>query len=436
MPSTCFAMRRLRFGNVSWLSAIALAAIAPALGQDGAVQFDVPGGLRAMIAASDAFVAEIVVSVAAGTEDEGAGQNGVAAATAEAMLAGDLGGENIRRLLALRGVTAETGVGQHTATFRFVLPDAQVLGFIPLLARLFTRADLSESAWSEALQIQSASLGRARTDPLFCSARLFARLLWIPAMRERPPTDRIAVLEQFRRAHYTRDRMVIAVAAGNTDPLKKAIMQGFSADPDPRPAFAQARPEQEPRPAPVTRYIATGEDQFLLAGHGMVLRGGDDFFAAQLLASVLGGSLSSRLYHRLREREHLVYTVEASCVPVGVSLLYLQVSCRTSDPSQALRIVQQEFESLAARPVARKELETATAILRSRLLADRSSVRESLSWRMAPGRGPDDGLALLQRIDPGSLLAVARRLLRPQALVVIMGSTVGGSRPEEYETCR
>jgi predicted Zn-dependent peptidase len=420
---------------------------AEAFGLNDIVAFDVPGGLRALVAETNARVSEVVVSVEAGTQHERPDQQGAATTVAEAMLAGELGGQNIRRLLALKGVTSDVTVGSRTTTFRFVLPESQMLGFVPLVAGLFTRDALPESSWAEARQYRSASLDREHANPWLCGSWLFARLVWdsaasAPALARPASEPPVEALEQFRRAHYTRARTVLAIIGTNAIAVRQAITRAFTAGgpiPTSPPPGAPATPV--PRAGPVTRYIPAAGSPFLTVGHSVTVRNNDDFFATQILAEVLGGSLSSRLYQRLRLREQLVYTVEASVTPVGSSHLVLQIICQTGDPSRTLRIVQRELTTLATRPVARGELATAVAILRSRLLLDQFSTRESLYRRITHSslevvRGPEDGFALLDAITPDALLILARRLLRPQALIAIVGSDAAACRRTEEQGCQ
>jgi predicted Zn-dependent peptidase len=388
--------------------------------------FMVPGGVRAFVIPTTSLVSELVISIEAGTHHESPDVPGAAAHVAASILEGTWSGQSIRHWLAQHGVVPEIAVGQTATTFSFIAPSGEILRVIPYVAAVLSRDFTKEASWNASTE-EDGPYGHGG-GPWICASERFRRLVWEDDDSKRrvaPSRPSRYVLEEFWRRHYRRDRMLVAVSSADVSATRSAIRIAFAGAPStdtgaPPPASRQARPQA------VTRQVPSAGAPFLIAGHAIPVASPDDFFAAQLLAGVLGNGLSSRLYHRLRVRESLVYTVEATASPMGGTHVLLQISCQTEFPQRVLRVVEQELASITTTAVAPNEFDAAVAILRSRLRMDRASVRASLYQRLSHDqssskRSSDGGLRWLERLSRDGLLAAARRLLRPQALVAVIG---------------
>jgi predicted Zn-dependent peptidase len=410
------------------------------LGAMDVTTFDVPGGVRAIVVESDERTAGVMISIAAGTQRETADQRGAASVAAAAWLAGDLDGEPIATRLALLGVTATHTVGAERTLFDFTVPPASLTPFLSLAAALVARTSLSQAAWNEALDMRASILERERADSRGCATGRFADAIWESARDgdDHAPAPTREAGERFWRAWYTRERVVIAAEAPDSTALRHVITRAFAVDGAPAsPNPVAATTTRVPRATPLVERVTASGSTFLVAGQVVTTKDGADFFAAQLVAQVLGGSLSSRLQQRLRVRERIAYTVEASAMPIGSMQLLLQVTCDTTNPSRALAVIREEFAALAARPVTGEELAVAVAVMRSRLLLDQASPRALLYRHIAPASAtPDEGFALLDTITPAALLRRADGLLRPKALVAVIGvGTADGAACGAHMEC-
>jgi predicted Zn-dependent peptidase len=115
-------------------------------------------------------------------------------------------------------------------------------------------------------------------------------------------------LTHYLSAHYRGPSMVLA-AAGNIEhehvlDLARARFAGLKADPTPTPDAARYRggdwrEERDLQEAQVT-----------IAFEGCAYSS-DDHYGAQVLAAVLGGGMSSRLFQEIREKHGLCYSISA-----------------------------------------------------------------------------------------------------------------------------
>jgi predicted Zn-dependent peptidase len=148
-----------------------------------------------------------------------------------------------------------------------------------------------------------------------------------------------------------------------------------------------------------------------------------DRYVLQLLATVLGGGMSSRLFTEVRERRGLAYYVfglNHSYTDAGS--LYSQAGVDINRIDEAISTIVAEFRRIAAEPVPAGELEKARSFAKGRFVLQLESPhgtlmfgvrREVLEGRVAE---PDEVLAGLDRVTAEDLSRVAGDLIEGKAL--------------------
>ncbi len=99
-----------------------------------------------------------------------------------------------------------------------------------------------------------------------------------------------------------------------------------------------------------------------------------DRYALQLLGTVLGTGMSSRLFLEVRERRGLAYYVFAfnnSYTDTGT--LYAQAGVDLKRATEAVEVIATEFKKLADEPVPAAELEKARALAKGRFVLQTES---------------------------------------------------------------
>lgn len=157
---------------------------------------------------------------------------------------------------------------------------------------------------------------------------------------------------------------------------------------------------------------------------GVPMRTPDDesFFAAQLAAHILSGGYSSRLHRTLRIEMQKVYTIESSAMPVSRTALTLRVAAQTRDPVTVRDTVVAAIEELRARPASQEELETARAVVASRVAIDADSPRAALYARalFMAGLGSEPRADATRDMTPERLRQLLERNLDPARLTTVM----------------
>src|SRR5581483_4930681 len=171
---------------------------------------------------------------------------------------------------------------------------------------------------------------------------------------------------------YKPGRMVLGVA-GRTggDVLERAaellgdLPAGDTGEPEPTQPYANGRVSVFTKPSDQA-HISLGVHSYPL-GH-------PDRYALQLLATVLGGGMSSRLFTEVRERRGLayyVYGVNQSYTDAGT--LFAQGGVDINRIDDAVSTIVEQFRLMADEPVPADELEKARALAKGRFVLQTES---------------------------------------------------------------
>lgn len=410
-------------------------------GLSGFELLTLPNGARALVGTPSRTVAatEVLLLAPVGTRLAELDGEVASRALAAAFLDGRLTGESvsIRRQLARMGVVADSTVGREVTVFRFAVPTRWTERFLHLLGTLLRREGLDPRVVEQAIASQAAS--REAVDPWQRAVATLDQMIWQEAepavglAAGASPSLVPAQLEALRRRAYAPERLVLGVwGALPWDELVAMIRRQLGAPGEqaaPSEALGQA---VEPTARPIGGtgcLLDPGADPpVLLMGVGAQLPDDRAFYAWQLATHILGASHSSRLHHRLRVREPFVYTVEASCVPMGSHGLTLRISTQSESLESAREAVSDEVLRLLREEVPQAELDLARAIFKSRLLLDQGSLRDQFFRRglgllsARSGRDPAGAMAALEALTPASLLAILRQTLKPEALTTLVVS--------------
>jgi predicted Zn-dependent peptidase len=173
---------------------------------------------------------------------------------------------------------------------------------------------------------------------------------------------------------YTPSRMVVGVAGMIGDDLIPRL-EGLLGDMDGDRAGTAVPAEVTQSAEPQLRLHRKESDQAnICLGVPSYPLGHPDRYALQLLGTVLGTGMSSRLFLEVRERRGLayyVYAVNSSYTDAGTLVAQAGVDLKRAD--EAVGVITQEFRKLAAEVVPPEELEKARALAKGRFVLQTES---------------------------------------------------------------
>lgn len=232
---------------------------------------------------------------------------------------------------------------------------------------------------------------------------------------------------------YRASRMVLA-AAGRID---HDAFVSLAAD-----KFGGLHPGEPPAPEP-GRYVGGDsreardlEQVHLVLGLRGVSYRDPDYYAAQVLSTLYGGGMSSRLFQEVREKRGLVYSIYSFMSGASDGGLFgVYAGTGEAEANEVLRIVCDELRKLGDR-VDADEVQRARAQLKVSILMARESTSarcEHLAQQMLMFGRPlavEEVVAKIEAVDEAAISAVARRLA---ATPVTLAATGPVRAIEDYE---
>jgi len=230
----------------------------------------------------------------------------------------------------------------------------------------------------------------------------------------------------YRGAHYGGGRMVVA-AAGRLDHdalvgLAERLFAGFRpGDPAVRaaPAF-QGGPSLAARPLDQAHIVLS----FPSVGYH-----DDDIYGVQVLSSVLGGGMSSRLFQEVRERRGLCYSVFSSASAYEDTGLFTVYAATAPEKAGELASVASDVMLSLTEAVEADEIARAKAQIKAGLVMslESASARADQIARqfLAFGRVPEmaEIIAKVERVGEEDIVRLAQRifLARKPAFAAVGG---------------
>ncbi|WP_172458347.1 M16 family metallopeptidase [Actinomyces bovis] len=289
-----------------------------------------------------------------------------------------------------------------------------------------------------------SELASAADDPLDVAQEAFAKAAFgaeaplgrpiggTPEVIAAVPRD--AIWEHYQRT-YAADTLVVAAAgAVNHEEVCERVLADLaaagwddSASASPRPRRFETEPFQPLQVQDLTVPRETEQAQLYLLCQGIALRD-ERRWAMSVLATILGGGMSSRLFQEVRERRGLAYATYAFDIAyVGAGAFGMYAGCAPQDVDEVCAVMVGEFEKLAEQGVTDHELARARGQLTGAMVL---GGEDSLARMGRLGRGEvctgrlrsmDENLRLLEAVTAEDVCAVAAWLAEQRRARVLVG---------------
>ena len=283
-------------------------------------------------------------------------------------------------------------------------------------------------------------IGMYQDNPEDLCAEQLAAAVYKGSSLSRPILGRRATLEKmdgaflkgYMAAHYLPGDLVVALAGSFTGRDVEELKGRFGG------LSGGALPPVKPaayHPSLTRKKKATEQNHLTLAFPGLPY-GDERRFALQLLSSLLGGGMSSRLWQEVREKRGLCYSIYsygAGHAETGLFAIYTALGRETE--GEALRTIVREVRRFADKGVTQAELDRAREQSKANVLMGLESTQARMSNL---GRGEllsgavleaDDIIAAYDAVTREDVLALARELFDFERVSL---SAVGRVGEEEY----
>lgn len=225
--------------------------------------------------------------------------------------------------------------------------------------------------------------------------------------------------------HYTFDNIVVAVAGNFTQKeLEKKVELYFqpSLERGGKPE-KPAVEERQTEPKSLVHYKKTDQTHFYLAFRSRINALSERRFAQSLLASILGGNMSSRLFTAIREQRGLAYYIHAGTdMTTDTGYLYANAGVDNACVHDAIRATLAEFAKIRKDGVTDAELEKAKNYFQGKTYIDLESSDALAGFfggqEITKGSvlTPEEMMGKVKSVTKEEVNAVARELFMPENL--------------------
>ncbi len=234
-------------------------------------------------------------------------------------------------------------------------------------------------------------------------------------------------LMKYHEVHYITSRMAIAIAGTISKEAEAKIQSTFGKWKKSKKEGTRLIQPFVARVPKKAEWLAfhskkTEQTQLGLSFHGLSAQS-SDLPAVKLLAHILGGSMSSRLFVEVREKRGLCYFVGAGHVSFEDTGEFTITS--GLDPKrvqEAVHVIWQELQKIVEDGVTANELRHAKDHIRGKMMLYFEDTSNQTSWYLrqwqtfGSPREPEISLAELDAVTQAQVKAAAKRLFQPNNL--------------------
>ncbi len=221
----------------------------------------------------------------------------------------------------------------------------------------------------------------------------------------------------YRDRYYVPSQMVIVMAGNVPKDAMAKLERTFgrvkeAAEPESYLPFGEMPERKTPR---VGRQYKDLQQMQLALGFPTPGRTHKDQYALKLLAAILGGAMSSRLFVQVRERRGLCYSIRASASAYqDVGMFTVRAGLDANRLTEALKVIVDELKKVARNGVTSKELQYMKDHVAG---ASQLSLEDSSSQAEFYGRQelffddvltPDEMIARIRRVRGADIKRVAK----------------------------
>ncbi len=322
---------------------------------------------------------------------------------------------------------------RETTTFYVKVLDQHLPKALDLLSDLFHRSRFGTKEIQKEKQVVLEEIRMVQDDPEDLVQELHTELVMGRHPLGRPILGQESTIARLRRedlldyieTHYRPQEMVLAVA-GNFDQrqLEQTIARTFG------------RRRQSATTAPRKRWppeVCGGvmmkrkplEQVHLCVGLKGIAASHNDRYAAYVLNSVLGGSVSSRLFQEIREKRGLAYSIY-SCLS-GYSdggTITIYAGTRAREVERVIELIRREVRRMAMHGIERAELKRTKDQMKGSLMLSLESSHSRMNKLakdelIAGGHTSlEDMLSEIEAITEQQVLRLAQDLLAPETIAL------------------
>ena len=227
---------------------------------------------------------------------------------------------------------------------------------------------------------------------------------------------------RFRDQYYHAKNMLIVVAGKLGPSIHQQITKTFR-QVKAKPRTPVAKPYRPAAGQPIRLKWKEVEQVQLAVGARAFGYTDKRLPALTVLATLLGGNMSSRLFIQVRERRGLAYSVHASVNPYeDTGSFMIQAGLEKSRVEEALQVILAELRKLKTAAVSSVELKRTKEYIRGKMILDLEDSDSIASWYGRQAlfypriESPEQALKKVMAVSATDIRRLAKLLFRPAAM--------------------
>jgi predicted Zn-dependent peptidase len=301
--------------------------------------------------------------------------------------------------------------------------DSHLMEGLDILTDMFFHSGFHQKDVETERGVILEEIGMYRDDPAdLVSERLAADIyrgtpLARPILGKKSTLERMTGdwLREYKQTHYCPDKVVVSLAGSYPEAVVQAIRERFSAM-----VPGKTAPLKPGRYTPsVTLKRKATEQNHLILAFPALSASDPRRFSLQILSSILGGGMSSRLFQQVRERQGLCYNIYS----YGSAYSDLGVFCVATAQSrdteaQAISSIRRVIDEIAADGATEEELHRARELAKANVLMGMESTTAHMNHMARsvlsgePILTPDEIIAAYDAVTPESVRHLAEEVFR------------------------
>lgn len=393
-----------------------------------------------VVEARETPLVQVNLVIHAGSGDDPAGRFGVASLTAT-MLDEGAGARSALQIaddVEFLGATLGTNSSFDASAVRLNVPVARLAAALPLMADVALRPTFPENELNRLRQDRLTALLQARDDAAAVAPLAFARTVFGTAHRYGTGATgtettlkafTTAHLKEFHAATYRPGNATLIVVGDVTTPTLLPLLEKHFG------TWRSAGPVRK-TPVPTAAQLGAGsvsiidmpsaEQSQIRIGWVGVARSTPDYFALEVLNTILGGSFTSRLNQNLREEHGYSYGASSRFdMRLSAGSFQAGAGVQTDKTAEALREFFNELNGIL-KPVQAEELAKAKNYIalgfpsQFETLGDLSSHLEEMAVYGLPDDHFARYIANVQAVTAQAVQQAAARYIQPGKLAVVV----------------
>jgi predicted Zn-dependent peptidase len=389
----------------------------------------------------------IGVWLARGSRHEPQEQSGIAHFVEHMLFKGTAtrSAEDIAQTIDSIGGQMDAFTAKEYASYYIKVLDEHLPLAVDVLADIVRRPALTEDDIEREKKVVLEEIKMVEDTPDDLVHELFTENFWVnhplgrPILGTRETVEGLTQerLRRYFNGVYTAPNMIIA-AVGNVEheqvrDLVEASFGTLSSDSE---NISSAPPRVEPRIIIRNKEL---EQSHVCLGTSSYQQDHEDRYSSYVLNTVLGGSMSSRLFQNVREKRGLAYAVFSGLSAYrDAGSMTIYAGCASHAIGELIDVVVAELRRLKDEPFPESELRRAKDHLKGSLMLNLESTSSRMSHLARQEIyfdrqfGLDETLEGVERVTQEDMQRVARDLLKDGALAAtVLGAVNGLKIPPE-----